>query len=299
VVRAQLAVGTGFESNPSDYLEVGEGVAWVTRYGQNESAGAQPHDAGGDILVLDTEAPAITGNILLPTADALPARPVAMTRLGGEVLVSLERNALDFSEMGDAMLVAYDIASGEETRRTTLTGYKSCGKAVLAPDAKRLALACTGRVSWEGVPDSLSQSALLILDATSQKLELLEAYAAEQLAGEPLQSDVAFANARLVLLKTQTPSGGATHNRWLSYELGSATAEALLEASPDAHGAGKGLVYGGMVCLPGCSNLCLMADADQGVLQRAQIRDDGRVELIAPVAVEDTVGLPPVGLGER
>jgi len=54
-VRAQLSVGTGYESNPQDYLEIDERYALVSRYGQNQNAGRQPFDRGGDVLVIGCE----------------------------------------------------------------------------------------------------------------------------------------------------------------------------------------------------------------------------------------------------
>ena len=54
-----------------------------------------------------------------------------------------------------------------------------------------------------------------------------------------------------------------------------------------------------MECAPGCSSLCLMADADRGVLQRLEVSSDGEFELLEPVEVETAVGLPPIGLGQR
>jgi hypothetical protein len=154
-------------------------------------------------------------------------------------------------------------------------------------------------IGSDGTVESLDQSALVVLDATVSPPREVERIQAADIAGEPLQNTAVFAGPALVLLKTQTPLGGSSNNRWLAYDLEHGTTTTLLEARPDADGQGKGLVYGGTVCAPGCSNLCLMADADRGVVERAQVDADGAVELLDPITVEDTVGLPPRGLTLR
>jgi hypothetical protein len=112
-----------------------------------------------------------------------------------------------------------------------------------------------------------------------------------------LQNDVEYANDQLLLFKTQSALGGSEHNRWLALDLDSGEVEEILQAEPDSAGDGKGLVYGGMVCAPGCSNICLLADSDRSVLQRVRVR--GGVELIESVQVERSVGLPPRVIGLR
>ena len=74
-VLGQLAVGTGFESNATDYLELESGEAFVTRWGENGDPGRVEYDRGGDILLLDSERFEITGAIELPRHDDLPPRP--------------------------------------------------------------------------------------------------------------------------------------------------------------------------------------------------------------------------------
>jgi hypothetical protein len=109
---------------------------------------------------------------------------------------------------------------------------------------------------------------------------------------------VVFASERLLLLKTQTELGGADNNRWLSMNLVDDEIQTLLEASHDGSGKGQGIVYGGMSCAPGCSDVCLLADADRGVLQRVSVTDT-QAELLSPVRVEDQIGLPPRDLTLR
>ncbi len=298
-VLAQLPVGTGFESNPHDYLEVSERLALVSRWGQNTAPGSEDHDDGGDLLLIDIEEYEIVGNLVLPTEDDLPARPSGLALIGDEVLVSLDRIALDFSETGEAMLVGVDAAGEEVLWEKTLDGRKACGRATLSPDGSKFAVACTGALGATGETESLSQSALMIFDATARPLRALETFEAEDLLGVPLQGSVAFVSDDLVLLKTQTPWGGEGNNQLFSLDLKTGDTQELLEASEDDDGNGKGLVYGALVCAPGCSDYCLMSDSDEGVVQRIVIDSDGSLSMGTPVVVEDQVGLPPIGLTLR
>ncbi len=298
-VRTQLAVGTGFESNPQDLIQVSDELAFVSRWGINANAGSQPYDRGDDVLVIDPSAPQITGAIPMPTTGDFPARPGPLLRTAeDEIMVMLERVALDFSGADNSMLVGISIEDQQVEWQHTLQGHKGCGRPALSPDGSLLAVACSGRLQTDGLIEDIDQSALLLFNAHQRPLQEVAHYPAEEIAGEPLQGSVAFASQQLVVLKTQTPLGGNSHNRWLSFDIETRRATTLLEASPDLDGKGKGLVYGGMACFPGCTDTCLLADADASVLQRARL-DDDQLVLLSPVQVEDSVGLPPISLAPR
>lgn len=298
-VTVQLPVGTGFESNPQDYLEVSETLALVSRWGQNSAPGSEDFDEGGDLLLIDLEEHEIVGNLLMPTADELPARPGPLALIGDEVIVTLDRIALDFSKTGEAMLAGVDLSGEGVLWEETLGGRKACGRATLSPDGSRFAVVCTGALTASGETESISQSALLLFDATERPLRELGTYEAQDLLGVPLQADVEFVLDGLVLLKTQTPWGREGNNQLFSLDLESGETHELLEASADADGSGKGLVYGGMMCAPECAEYCLMTDTDEGVLQRILVGTDGRLTVDTPVTVEDRVGLPPTSISPR
>ena len=298
-VLGQLAVGTGFESNPHDYVEVDERLAWVSRWGQNGDPGQQDHDTGGDLLVIDTESFEIVDSIVIEPEEDLPPRPSRMTLIGDEVVVSLDRISLDWTTTGESRLVAFSVADKDQTWSLGLDGLKACSNPVPDTGRAQWLVVCTGAVNSDGTVESLDQSALVILDFSSSPPKELQRISAEQIAGEPLQPEVAVAADGFVLLKTQTTWGGTTNNRWLAYDLDNDATTTLLEARPDADGNGQGWTFGGMECAPGCSSLCLMADADRGVLQRLEVSSDGEFELLEPVEVETAVGLPPIGLGQR
>lgn len=291
-VLGQLPVGTGFESNPQDYLELDDTLALVSRFGQNPLPGSQPLDGGGDLLVVDTRTPKILRRIELSREGELPPRPGGMTLLGDTAVVSLGRMSLDFKTTGDAMLVGIDAASEAERYRVELAGLKNCGTLAVSPGEKLAALACSGAIDRTGKLDELSQSGLVLFAVEAGTLREYRRFGARELAGEPIQGSVEFASESTLLLKTQTVYGGSRHNRLLSFEWELGVVTVLSEARPDDDGSGKGATLGGMLCAPGCGDLCLIADADRGKLQRFSFAD-GLSRALPPVRVEQTVGLPP------
>jgi hypothetical protein len=161
-----------------------------------------------------------------------------------------------------------------------------------------MAVACSGALTRTGGVADLAESALVLLDASQSPPPELRRMSASEIAGGPLQNDVVFANDDLVLLKTQTAFAGPDSNRWLSLRLDDGQSRTLLEAGYDSEGKGQGIVYGGMSCAPGCSDICLLADADRSVLQRVRVTG-AEVELLAPIRVENEIGLPPRDLALR
>lgn len=295
-VLAQLPVGTGFDANPQDYVEVDADRAYVSRLGHNLLAGTEPFDAGSDLLIIDTRRPAIVGSIPLPSGPDLPARPTGFARLGPtEIAVTLTRLRIGFQEGEDSMLVGVDTERDAPSFELVLDGAKNCGAAQLSPSGDRLAIACSGLVTVDGESQGLDSSGVLVFDALVRPPRLLQRFEAETFGGEPVQYESAFASEGFLLLKTQTPVGGSTRNRLLSLELASGRVETLVESGR----RGDGLTLGTVACDPGCSNYCLVPDAAAGGLQRVRIRDDGSLEYLDLLTVEDRVGLPPRRLAYR
>jgi hypothetical protein len=291
-VLAQLPVGTGFDSNPQDYVELDETRALVSRFGQNPAPGQQDFDAGGDLLVIDTRAPAIRARLELSHDGELPARPGGITLVGDQAIVSLGRMSLDFKATEDAELVSIDTTSLTVEYDLALEGLKNCGALALAPSGNRAALSCAGAIDRDGVLANLSESGLVLFDTTKSPLREIARFSAEELAGEPIQSGVEFARESALLLKTQTGYGGTSHNRLLLFEWELGAVTTLSQARPDADGTGQGVVFGGVLCAPGCGDVCLLADGDRGELQRFSFAT-GLAETLPPLRVEDDVGLPP------
>ena len=128
---AQLAVGTGFESNPHDYIEVDATRAFVSRYGTNPTPGQQAFDTGGDLLIVDTTKYAITGRIAMPEENpALQPCPDGMNWIGADVVVTLQRFSADFSQVGDGRFVGVSPATNAIDWTVNITGLQNCGRVV-------------------------------------------------------------------------------------------------------------------------------------------------------------------------
>jgi hypothetical protein len=291
-VRAQLPVGTGFDSNPRDYLELADGRALVARWGQNARPGREAYDDGGDLLLVDPRVPAIEGSLVFPSVDGFPPRPSSLLLLKDRILVSLEREALDYATTGEAMIAEVDPKTLEVESTLTLKGLKTCGRPELSPEGQSLVVACTGALDAEGNIESLAQSALVFFDPNERPLRELRRLSAEDLAGTPLQGQVAWMDEQHLLMKTQTAVGDEKNNQVLAFSLSDEMVVPLLEAAPDDSGLGRGLVFGTIVCSPACADSCLVADGVKGTLERLSLKSSG------PIAsegfrVETKVGLPP------
>jgi hypothetical protein len=295
-VRTQLPVGTGFESNPYDYIELPDGRAYVARFGENPRHGKQRFDRGGDLLVLDPRVPEILGRVeLRADGDPLPARPSALAPVGELVWVTLGRQSLDFKTQGDAEIVGVHPSSDRVVFRHSLKGLGGCGRAALSPSGETAAIACTGKIDSAGNLEDSSQSGIVLLDATvTPPLELGRIDAYEALGASP-QSDLEFASETVLLGKTQTPLGGEGNNRLFSLDLPSASFEILREASSSSNGLGRGLAFGGLYCNARCSGVCLLADIESGLLRRFDAEDS--LAELEPVRLGASSGLPPVALG--
>jgi hypothetical protein len=297
-ITAQLAVGTGFEANIQDYLEIDETLALISRWGENPVPGHEAFDEGSDLLLVDTRAPAILDRIAMPREDGWPPRPAGLSRAGEYAVVTLQRFALDIKSQGDAMLVGVGLESRSVEWSLTLSGLKNCGALTLSPDGVTAAVACTGFVDRSGKATNVAESALVLFDLGSVPPSEVARFPAGDLAGEPLQSEVEFYGARRLLVKTQTPLGAGGSNRVLALDLdgGADAPEVVLQARPSEDGTGQGVVFGGMLCTPGCAERCLVADADRGVLARFASEDE-RLVALPSLAVRGSVGLPPRDVG--
>jgi hypothetical protein len=295
-VLAQLPIGTGFQSNPQDYVEIGGGRALVSRWGENPFPGSEPFDEGGDLLLIDIDAPGVIDRVALPRHDDFPPRPSGLTRAGNRVIVTLQRASHDVRSMADAELVGVDVESADVVWTLSLDGLKNCGAFTPSPSGASAAIACTGYIDPDGVAAELNESAVVLFDTSTDPPTLSGRFSAAELTGEPVQSELEFFEETRLLAKTQTPYGGDANNRLLSIDLTDGAVRELAAARPDTHGKGQGVVFGGLLCAPGCSDICLAADADRGVLRRFRVLPDG-LEPLSNLAIGGAVGLPPRDLG--
>jgi hypothetical protein len=293
-VLSQLPVGTGFESNPQDYLEVDATRAYVTRWGVNDAPGKQAFDSGSDVLVVDTTMPAITASIAIPAEGGLPPRPAGMVQIRDTVLVVLQRTSEDFNTVGESAIVG--IQNDAIAWEVHINGLKNCDRPSLSPSGATLAVGCGGQLDMNGNVEDLSASAIALFDVTQLPPTFLKQFVISDKLGAGPASGVSFMSETVLVGKTQTPLGGATDNQAFSLDTTSGDVAVLLTANKDAMGKGKGIVYGDVLCRPGCGDICLLTDSDVGKLRRWSIAS-GMLQPLADVTVETMTGLPPVSLG--
>jgi hypothetical protein len=292
-VLAQMSIGTGFESNPYDYLEASSTTAYVTRWGVNAAPGKMPFDAGSDVLVVDTQTRAITKSIPMPMQAGLPPRPASMTKVGDTVIVVLQPLSTDFSTYGDGVLVG--LQNEAIAWQLPLKGLQNCDRPNLSPDGTTLALGCEGPIDMNGNVTDPSKTGLALYDVTTLPPKLTRTHAITDQLGSTVQSGVAWVSETMILGKTLTPLMGKTNNEAFTLDLTTGKAMVLLTAHPGSMG-GKGLVYTDVRCTPGCGNVCMLADGDLGVLQRWSISGSALTPM-SSVKVDPVTGLPPVLLG--
>ncbi len=195
-VIAQLPVGTGFESNPHDYIEVDPDRAYVSRFGTNPDPGQQNFDQGGDLLIVGTTGtPAILGRIAIPEEDpTLQPCPDMMTWTGTEVVVTLGRWSADFTHVGDGRFVGVSPSTDAIDWTVDVTGLSSCGRVAFSPSGKTAAIACS---SMENRTTNLfdpTESDIVVYDATTAPPTELRRLGLGTKLGAGLQPLMAFAS---------------------------------------------------------------------------------------------------------
>ncbi|HYP88409.1 MAG TPA: hypothetical protein VEQ59_09650 [Polyangiaceae bacterium] len=293
-VRAQLPVGTGFEANAQQYVEVDERSAYVPRLGQNAAPGREPFDAGSDLLVIDPSLPAVVGSVPLPRREGYLPAPSGVTQVGEDLLVTLQHARPDFSGMDDGELVGVSTLDRSIRYRLALRGSKNCGAVELSPSRKRLAVACEGYIDRKGAVLEPETSGLLLLDPAQDPPAELQRFSAVELFDGPIQASLEFVSDELLLVKTQTAQGSSQDNRLFSLRLDSGEVTLLARAARDPNGAGFGIAFGGMSCASGCGDPCFVADMSRGQLLRFTLQG-GALAPLDPVIVGGA-GLPPTGV---
>jgi hypothetical protein len=293
-VRAQLPIGTGFDANPQDYLEISEHKAYVPRLSENKEPGREPFDFGSDLLLVDPAVPDIVGSVPMPHLQGFFPNPVALVQLDDLVLVTLQHARPDFSGMADSEVIAVDTRDDTLRYRLTLSGLQNCGRVEISPSRERLVVACASHVDPRGESLDPAKSGIVLLDATREPPEELQRFSALELAGGPIQSSLELVTDDLLLFKTQTALGAEQDNQLMSLRPSSGATEVLASAARDASGAGFGIAFLGMSCSAGCGDPCLVADASRGRVLRLRVAGEGLVE-DGEIHI-DGAGLPPTGI---
>jgi hypothetical protein len=288
-VIAQLPVGTGFESNPHDYVEVDATHAFVSRYGTNPNPGQQPFDQGGDLLIVDTATPAITGRIAIPEENpALQPCPDTMTWIGREVVLTLGRWSADFTQIGDGRFIGVSPTANTIDWTVNVTGLQDCGRVAVSPSGKLAAIACSSKENTTTNLFDPTKSDIVIYDATQTPPVEVRRLGLGVTLNAGLQPAIAFASEDAIVALTY--GGNATPgDTAFAVSATSATVTPLGTATMP-------FVFGGLHCAPGCGDVCLLSDAERNKLRRWQF-GAGAFTALDDVTVDTVVGLPPRDMG--
>ncbi|HEX7507225.1 MAG TPA: hypothetical protein VF550_10670, partial [Polyangia bacterium] len=199
----QLAVATGFASDPHDVVTLSASKAYVTRYNENGAATAAPDDfdEGDDLLIVDPTQLKITGRIdLKPFAPAgtLPDADRALL-VEGQVYVSLNAISLDYSIYGTGRILIVDPVADRVVSFIDLPGVKNCGAMTYLPTDKKLLVACTG--SYSDGPQQAQSSAIVTIDLGVSPPAMTNLIAAASVGGLP------FTNTTVAALDGNTALG--------------------------------------------------------------------------------------------
>ena len=300
-VRAQLNVGTGFESNPYDYVPISESKAYVVRHAPNFASGSEPFDQGNDVLVVDPREPAITGSIdLMPVlegeAEGFFPRAARALMAGGKVRVL----ALGFDEnylsLVDSRVVTIDPVDDSITQVLVLEGLSNCQSLALSPDGEQLSVSCTGPYDadpTEGFPNA----GIAVLEVGAELRETRRFDSAE-LGGSTINA-LSYASPTSLAFTTNGRYNAdfsamevADSARRLDLESG------LVDVSPLRESSLSPFTLGDIRCEPS-ARTCLLADAetDGGVVHRFEIDVNGALVNGIPITLERSVGLSPRSIG--
>ncbi|WP_205633935.1 YncE family protein [Labilithrix luteola] len=268
-VEGQLNVVPGFPANPHDYLDVAPGKAYVTRFGSNTNPGKVAFDEGGDLLVVDTARRSLSKRIdLSGYGGGVDPRPDRMTMAAGRAYVTLSRLDATFERGEDGLVVVIDVTSDEVVDTIPIPGLKNCTNLALSPDARALAVSCSGLYKVPGAAQ-MAASGVVVFELASKK-ELLRGPAST--IGAALGSSLGFPTSRTVVAVANADAG----DQILAIDLETAQAKVLHQTSPFA--------AGDMFC--GCGGRCLVPDADAASLLAVD------AERVAPLAALTGSGLP-------
>jgi hypothetical protein len=151
-VSGQIAVGTGFESNPHDVAVLSATKLYVTRYNTNV---APPNvtATGDDVLIVNRTTGTVTGRIGLTTYAApvtgftMEAQPDRMVIAGGKVYLTLGSQDAKFMAAGEGRVVVIDPGSDTVIGTIALTGLKGCSAIQYVPAQSSLFVSCGGSFS--------------------------------------------------------------------------------------------------------------------------------------------------------
>ena len=196
----QLAVGTGFASDPHDVVTLSSDKAYVTRYAENGVATPDPNDFddGDDLLIIHPTQPQILGRIDLKPFAPDGVLPCADRALFAEGKVYVSLNAIDqfWKTYGVGRIVIVDPTVDQVVGIIDLPGTKNCGAMTYLAAERKLLVACLGAFS-DG-PLQADHSAIVTVDLGVSPPAVIAQVAAASVGGLP------FSNTTLAALDGNT-----------------------------------------------------------------------------------------------
>jgi hypothetical protein len=216
LVKRQLSVKTGFESNPKDLVAISASKAYVPRYETNTAPGAQPNDGGDDLLIIDPTAATILGRIeMAPHAAPVEgktifARPDRALLADNKVFVTLNSMDEKFAASGEGRLVVVDPATDQVTGVLPLTGMKGCSAMEYVAASKTLMVVCGG---FFLDADQGAASGVVVVDVATPPAVKTTLPASAVSGGQPLNfSSIVAISSSVVLVGAIGRFADATNN---------------------------------------------------------------------------------------
>lgn len=272
-VTAQLSVSDGSVSNPHDYLEIADDVAYVSRF------------AAGDLWKVDPRTAQKIGTVTFPEEGGWKPNPDRMVASEGQVILALQRFASDYKTAADGRLVGLE--SDAVVWTVDVAGLSNCGGMSVSPSGAKLALTCTGVFPSFNTTDAEQNqhSGVVVFELGQRPPVALRQFSLGTQLGQPVGWSVAFASETVVMGRAVGDLVTGRRDVAFSLDTESGEVRTLVDADPFA--------LGDVRCTPGCGGMCLLADASIGALRRWK----SGVEEQAPIKVDTLVGLPPRFLG--
>jgi hypothetical protein len=297
--KRELSVAAGFWSDPHDYASISATKAYVSRYDTNATPGKMSFDTGGDVLIVDPSGPSITGSIDMTAAlgdDRAQALPdtdkIVVVRDRAYVLLG----ARGFSGTDvPSRLVGIDTTADEVVSTTIFDGLLDCAGLALSPDARRLAVLCSGKKIDSKAPSDLGGSGIALVDLTDQP-RVVKRFAATELGVGPVGFFGAFSSNSSLFVESfgfdDPATGESLDDTIVRLDVDSGATSVVLRS------AGEPFTLGGITCDASCG-ACFIADAKRmgGVVHRFSLDSLGTPSQDEPVKVETTPGLPPRYVG--
>lgn len=298
-VSAQIQLSTGFNgANPQDVLEVGPNKLYVSRYGSNANAGAEPFDAGSDVLVIDSASGQISGRIdlvivMAGAAEGILPSPSRMVLRDDRAFLLLSAYSKSFAMSDDGRVAVIDTTSDAVSSFAVVTGMRGCSALALAPSGDRLAVGCSGTFAGDVVP-SLEDSGVVVFSVGANgDLDEEARFAAPDLGGDPISFSLSFAADDSLLIgtfgRTNSDFEQIRPDRLLALDISSGDTQEVARSQT------MPFTIGEVHCAAACG-VCFAAEAeDLGVLRIPIV--DGQPGDAELVPINDGIGLPPRYLG--